>query len=64
MDFGAQSRDTTVSQPNPGNEGGGTSPLLGFFGGFLLLGGLGLGWYALRLRAPQSKLKRSGLLKR
>jgi len=64
VDFGAQSRNTTVTQPNPGNEGGGTSPLLGFFGGFLLLGGLGLGWYALRLRAPQSKLKRSGLLKR
>jgi len=65
VDFGAQSRDTTVAQPSQGNEGGGgISPLLGFFGGFLLLGGLGLGWYALRLRAPQSKLKRSGLLKR
>ena len=63
VDFGAQSRDTTVAQPNPGNRSG-VSPVLGFFGGFLLLGGLGLGWYALRLRAPQSKLKRSGLLKR
>ncbi len=65
VDFGAQSRDTTVSQTTPGAKpAGGTSPLLGFFGGFLLLGGLGLGWYALRLRAPQSKLKRSGLMKR
>ena len=64
VDFGAQSRDTTVTQPNQPSEGGGTSPLLGFFGGFLLLGGLGLGWYALRLRGPQSKLKHSGLLKR
>ncbi len=64
VDFGAQSRETTVAVPTPGNDGGGLSPLLGFFGGFLLLGGLGLGWYALRLRAPQSKLKRSGLLKR
>ncbi len=63
VSFGAQSRETTVSQPSQGN-GGGTSPILGFFGGFLLLGGLALGWYALRLRAPQSKLKRSGLLKR
>jgi hypothetical protein len=62
--FGAQSRDTTAAQPSGGNQGGGPSPLLGVFGGFLLLGGLGLGWYALRLRAPQSKLKRSGLLRR
>lgn len=63
VDFGAQSRNTTVTQP--GNSGGGgTSPLLGFFGGLLLLGGIGLGWYALRTRNPQSKLRRSGLLKR
>ncbi len=65
VDFGAQSRDTAVAQPTNNNAGGGgTSPLLGFFGGLLLLGGLGLAWYGLRLRAPQSKLKRSGLLKR
>jgi murein DD-endopeptidase MepM/ murein hydrolase activator NlpD len=64
VSFGAQSRDTAVAQPNPGQGGGKTSPLLGFFGGFLLLGGIGLGWYALRLRGPQSKLKRSGLIKR
>lgn len=64
VDFGAQSRDTNVTQPSQPSEGGGTSPLLGFFGGFLLLGGLGLGWYALRLRGPQSKLKHTGLLKR
>ncbi len=63
VDFGAQSRDTTVTQPQNNTGGGGTSPLLGFFGGVLLLGGLGLGWYALRLRKPQSKLKQSGLLK-
>ena len=66
VSFGAQARDTTAGQPSqPGPPGGGgVSPLLGFFGGFLLLGGLGLGYYALRLRNPQSKLKRSGLLKR
>lgn len=64
VDFGAQSRDTPAVQPADGTQGGGPSPLIGFFGGFLLLGGLGLGYYALRLRAPQSKLKRSGLLKR
>jgi hypothetical protein len=66
VDFGAQARDSTASQPGntSGSSSGGTSPLLGFLGGFLLLGGLGLGWYALRLRKPQSKLQRSGLLKR
>src|SRR5512143_2120182 len=64
VSFGAQPRDSGSAQPSPENQGGGPSPLLGFFGGFLLLGGLGLGYYALRLRGPQSKLKRSGLLKR
>jgi len=65
VSFGAQPRDTGGSQPdNPDTPGSGPSPLIGFFGGFLLLGGLGLGYYALRLRTPQSKLKRSGLLKR
>jgi hypothetical protein len=64
VSFGAQSRDSTVAQPANNAGGGGPSPILGFFGGFLLLGGLGLGWYALRMRNPQSKLKRSGLLKK
>jgi hypothetical protein len=63
VDFGAQSREATVDQP-AGDGGGGTSPLLGFFGGLLLLGGIGLGWYALRMRNPRSKLQQSGLLKR
>jgi hypothetical protein len=61
VDFGAQSREATVERP--GNSGN-TSPWLGFFGGLLLLGGLGLGWYALRMRNPRSKLKQSGLLRR
>ncbi|HTP00877.1 MAG TPA: LysM peptidoglycan-binding domain-containing protein [Anaerolineales bacterium] len=65
VSFGAQSRDTGVAAPSGGGpSGGGTSPILGFFGAILLLGGIGLGWYALRLRGPQSKLKRSGLAKR
>ncbi len=64
VDFGAQSRESTVAQPSSTNSGGGTSPFLGFVGGLLLLGGLGLGWYALRLRSPQGKFKGSGLLKR
>ncbi len=64
VDFGAQSKDTTVTQPQAPSTGGGTSPILGIFGGLLLLGGIGLGWYALRLRNPRSKLKQSGLLRR
>ncbi len=64
VDFGAQSKGTTAAQTAPGDSGGGPSPLLGIFGGLMLLGGVGLGWYALRLRRPQSKLKQSGLLRR
>jgi hypothetical protein len=61
VDFGAQSRDTTVAQPENANP---TSPVLGIVGAILLLGGLGLGWYAILLRRPASKLKQSGLLKK
>jgi hypothetical protein len=61
IDFGAQSKDTTIAQPENKTS---TSPLLGIFGGLLLLAGLGLGWYGLRLRRPASKLKDSGLLKK
>ncbi len=64
VDFGAQSKDTTVAQPGNTDPGGGTSPILGFLGGLLLLGGIGLGWYALRLRKPESKLRQSGSLKK
>ncbi len=62
--FGAQPKNDGVSQTTQPTNGGGTSPLLGVIGGLLLLGGLGLGWYALRMRNPRSKLKQSGLLKR
>ncbi len=64
VDFGAQSRESGQPQPGGSTGGGGPSPLLGIFGGILLLGGLGLGWYSLRLRKPASKLKQSGLLRR
>jgi len=65
VDFGAQSRESTVARPGGGSSGGGgASPLLGFIGGILLLGGLGLGWFALRLRSPQGKFKGSSWLKR
>jgi hypothetical protein len=61
VDFGAQSKNTTIAQPENTNS---TSPLLGIFGGLLLLAGLGLGWYGLRLRRPAGKLKDSELLKK
>jgi hypothetical protein len=63
VDFGAQSRDASSAQP-ASSQAAGSSPLLGFFGGALLLCGLGLGWYALRLRNPPGKLRRGGLFKR
>jgi hypothetical protein len=64
VDFGAQSRETTAVRPASPDTSPGTSPLLGFFGGLLLLGGLGLGWFALRLRNPRGRLRGGGLLKR
>jgi murein DD-endopeptidase MepM/ murein hydrolase activator NlpD len=65
VDFGAQNRDTTAVNPeSPDTAGGGTSPLLGFVGGVLLLAGMGLGWYALRLRSPRGRPRGGGLLRR
>jgi hypothetical protein len=56
--FGAQSQTETIAEPAPENgEGGRTSPVLGILGGLLLLGGLGLGWYAYQQRKPASRLK-------
>lgn len=63
VDFGAQSREATSSQPGS-SGGGGSSPLLGVLGAALLMGGLGLGWYALRQRNPPGRLRRGGLFKR
>lgn len=65
--FGAQSTETTVSEPeDPSNEGGNaTSTVLGIFGILLLLGGGGLGWYAWRSGRPAHKLSfRKGLWKK
>ncbi len=65
VDFGAQSREATVSQPSgSAASGGGASPFLGLAGGILLRGGIGLGWYALRLRSPQAKFKPTDWMKR
>lgn len=63
IDFGAQSKAVTVSQPAQ-TQSNGRSSLLGIFGFLLLIGGAGLGYYAYRTSQPKSKLKGSPLMKR
>jgi len=63
VDFGAQSQTVTIGDPAT-EDGGSRSPVLGIFGFLLLLGGLGLGYYAYRSSQPKSKLKGSPLSKR
>jgi hypothetical protein len=63
IDFGAQSKAVTVSQPAQ-PQSNGRSSLLGVFGFLLLIGGAGLGYYAYRSSQPKSKLKGSPLMKR
>jgi hypothetical protein len=54
VDFGAQSKSVQAVAPEePGQTS--NSPLMGILGAVLLLGGLGMGWYALRLRKPSGK---------
>jgi hypothetical protein len=62
FDFGAQSQTETGIEVAPEEGGGGSSPspIFGILGGLLLLGGLGLGWYAYQQRKPASKLKGGG----
>jgi murein DD-endopeptidase MepM/ murein hydrolase activator NlpD len=65
VDFGAQSKTVTVGDPaTTTEEGGSRSPVLGIFGIILLLGGIGLGYFAYRSSQPKSKLKGSPLSKR
>ena len=65
VDFGAQAKTVTLQDDPAATEGGGTrSSALGIFGLILLLGGLGLGYFAYRANQPQSKLKNSPLSKR
>jgi hypothetical protein len=63
IDFGAQSKTVTVSDPAE-ESGGGRSPVLGVFGFLLLLAGAGLGYYAWRSSLPKSKLRGSPLDRR
>ena len=64
VDFGAQSKTVTAGDTENIEEGGGRSSILGIFGLLLLLGGVGLGYYAYRSSQPSSKLKGSPLSKR
>jgi LysM repeat protein len=61
IDFGAQSKTVTLAE---GEEPPTRSPVLGIFGILLLLGGLGLGWYAYQQRKPVSKLTGRKMLDR
>jgi LysM domain len=64
LPFGAQSKSVQAVAPEESGEGG-NLPLIGILGAVLLLGGLGMGWYALRLRKPSGKFGGGkGLLKR
>ena len=62
IDFGAQSKAITASQPT--DQGNTRSSGLGYVGLLLLLGGIGLGYYAYRANQPKSKLKGSPLDRR
>lgn len=63
IDFGAQPKTVTAGDPVEVQQGG-QSSVLGIFGLLLLLGGIGLGYYAYRSSQPKSKLKGSPLSKR
>jgi len=64
IDFGAQSKTVTINEPVDEQGGGNRSSILGILGFLLLLGGIGLGYYAYRSNQPKSKLKDSPLMKR
>ena len=60
--FGAQPKTDTGPEATP-EDGGSPSPVFGILGGLLLLGGVGLGWYAYQQRKPSSRLKGGGFSK-
>jgi hypothetical protein len=64
VDFGAQSKSVQAVPQEPASEGGATIPWMGILGAALLLGGLGMGWFALRLRKPSSKFGGKGKMNR
>lgn len=65
IDFGIQSKDIVADTNAVPQDEPKTSPIFGFLGGFLLLGGAALGYYAWRSGKPESKLSGgSGVLKK
>lgn len=54
LPFGAQSKSVQAVAPEEPDSGK-KLPWMGIMGAILLLGGLGMGWYALRLRKPSGK---------
>jgi len=58
--FGTQLKTDTGIPSTTEDSGSGPSPIFGILGGLLLLGGLGLGWYAYQQRKPASRLKGGG----
>ncbi|MBT3338454.1 MAG: LysM peptidoglycan-binding domain-containing protein [Anaerolineae bacterium] len=54
VNFGAQSQVSTLAEPEAEGD---SSGLLGILGVFLLLGGGGLAWYAMRMQKPSSGMK-------
>ncbi len=62
--FGAQSSAAQIPNPATSSEEGTTFPVMGIVGALLLFGGLGMGWYALRMRRPSSKFGGKGILRR
>jgi len=62
--FGAQSQTEGSGETTSPDGGNSPSPIFGILGGLLLLGGLGLGWYAFQQRKPANRLKGGGYFKR
>ncbi len=64
VDFGAQASATGGGGSAETGDESGRSPLMGILGAVFLLGGGALGWYALRMRKPESRFSGRSLLKK
>lgn len=62
--FGIQSQQEVLDPTTPEEGGGGQNTILGIIGSLLLLGGIGLGYYAWRTSRPESKLSGGGYLRK
>ena len=62
--FGIQSQQEVLDPTTQPGEDGGQNTILGIVGGLLLLGGIGLGYYAWRTSRPESKLSGGGYLRK